>query len=361
MFDKLSKLFGDYKEAIVAVKDGEIKYFNGTAAQMIPDIQLLKPEDIFPLRLISPEITAYSEEAQIKGYRAVVTVNVLDDCRIYSIVAPDFEEQLVAGNLLSALSIELRNSLSVLKMASGLLLPYVENIGDERLSRYSSMIYHCYYNMLRVTNNISDLSSFLREESPLIFSSFDIISASRNMMDSIEHLVGQRGITFRFKTNENSLMVYADKAKIGKLLLNLLSNSLTNTPPGGVLAVSVVSAGDRFVITVSDTGGGIPDEVLTTAWNRYNVRKDLSKHDAGVGLGLTIVQNIAQLHGGSAVLESRPGEGTIVTVSIPIGTAETTADLQPDAAGGEFCDMQQLLTELSCNVNYENYTQRYMD
>ena len=114
------------------------------------------------------------------------------------------------------------------------------------------------------------------------------------------------------------------------------------------------------MITVGDSGAGIRGEVLPTAWNRYSAPRELSEQADGAGLGLTIVQIIARMHGGSAVLESRLGEGTTVTVSLPVGRPET-ADLRTSVFDSSGESMQQLLTELSGVVSFDKYTQLYMD
>lgn len=360
MYDIESDLFGSFREAVIAVKNGEIAYFNDTAARLIPKIETLRPENIFPPQLLNHDAKCVVGEADIEGIHAVVNVSPLDDCSIYSIIAPGTEEHANTANLLSAVSTEFKNILAVLKMASGLLLPYIENISNPRFNRYTAMIYHCYYNMLRLTNNLSDLGGILRDDVPLLRSSFDIVAACRDLIDSVQHLVMETGVELRFKSNEESLTIYADRVKLDKLLLNLLSNSLSYTPPGGILTLSVISAGDRFVISVSDSGAGIPGDVMSTAWNRYSAPKNMIDTETGVGLGLTIVRNIARLHNGSAVLESRPGEGTTVTVCIPIDKQEAS-DFKTSIVDYESYDMQQLLTELSGVISYEKYTQQYMD
>jgi cell cycle sensor histidine kinase DivJ len=360
LYDIQSDMFGSFREAVIAVKNGEIAYFNDTAARLIPNIETMRPENIFPPQLLNHNSKSIIGEAEIEGIHAVVNVSALDDCSIYSIIAPGSEEHANTANLLSSVSTEFKNMLAVLRMASGLLLPYIENIGNPRFNRYTAMIYHCYYNMLRMTNNLSDLGGILRDEIPLIRTSFDIIAGCRHMISSVQHLVSETGVELRFKSNEESLMVYADRIKLDKLLLNLLANSLSHTPPGGILTLSVFSAGDRFVIAVNDSGAGIPGEVMSTAWNRYSAAKELVDTETGVGLGLTIVRNIARLHNGSAVLESRPGEGTTVTVSIPLEKPDLN-ELKINTPDYESYDMQQLLTELSGVISYEKYTQQYMD
>ena len=360
LHDIESDLFGSFREAVIAVKNGAIAYFNDTAARLIPNIETLRPENIFPPQFLNHDSKCIVGEAEIEGIHAVVNVSPLDDCSIYSIIAPGSEEHANTANLLSAVSTELKNMLAVLKMATGLLLPYIENIGNPRFNRYTAMINHCYYNMLRLTGNLSDLGGILRDDVPLIRSSFDIVAACRDLIDSVQHFVAETGVELRFKSNEKSLIIYADRVKLDKLLLNLLSNSLSYTPAGGILTLSVISAGDRVVISVSDSGAGIPGDVMSTAWNRYSAPKNMADTETGVGLGLTIVRNIARLHGGSAVLESRPGDGTTVTVSIPFEKPETE-DFKTSIADYESYDMQQLLTELSGVISYEKYTQKYMD
>lgn len=360
MTKKLANIFGPYKEAVIAVKDGYIVYYNGAASKLIPNIEKLKPEDIFPLQLLEHHSSSFVGDADVSGHQAVVAVSRLEEYRIFSIITPDSENQNGTGNLLSSVSTELKNMLSVLKMASGLLLPYIENIGNPRLNRYAAMIYHSYYSMLRLTNNVSDLGNFLRNDIVMERTSFDVIAMCRDMISSTQHLMNESSVELNFKSKHDSLFIYADNQKFEKMLLNLLSNSLSNTPAGGSLTLSAVTAGDRLVITVSDTGDGIPGEVLATAWNRYNVPREMIDPDSGIGLGLTIVSNIARMHGGSAVLESRPGEGTTVTVSIPIQMEQATK-FKTNMVSYDSASMQQLLTELSSVISYDKYTQLYMD
>lgn len=360
MLSKLASLYGSHREAVVAVKDGEIRYFNGTAARLIPNIDKAKPEDIFPNRLMNQAEESCSEEVDIEGFHTIVTVKSLDDYRIYSIVSPEFEEMDNMANLLMSIGIELKNSLSVFKMASSLLLPYVENIGNSRLGRYSSMLYHCYYNMLRLTGNISDLADILRDDVPMNFTRFDIAKTSRDLIGSVRHFVRDCGVNIVFESSDHSIFVCADRYKLEKMLLNLISNSLANTREGGTVAVRLSCAGDRLVITVTDNGDGIAHDILPNAWNKFNTPRQLADTPTGVGLGLTLVNNIARQHGGSAVLHSKPGSGTSVTVSIPLERPEA-AEVRTTAADNEIDSMQQILTELSGVASFEKYTQKYMD
>jgi len=103
---------------------------------------------------------------------------------------------------------------------------------------------------------------------------------------------------------------------------NLVSNALAHTPPGKsvVLGASVEPAGVR--IEVSDTGVGIPAEALPRVFDRFfRVDESRSQASGGTGLGLAIVQSIMLLHGGNVEIASRVGQGTQVTLRLPMSPA----------------------------------------
>lgn len=264
------------------------------------------------------------------------------------------------AELLSAAGAALKDMLSVLNMASVQLFPAVESLGNPQLDKYAAMISHCYFGMYRLTDNLSALAGILGGDTAPARTTYDIVGSCRALVASAAQLTGDSGCRLRFESNEESLAVSADRRLMNKLLLNLLSNSLMNTAPGGEVTVSVLSAADRVVLSVHDNGAGIRGEVLPTVWNRYGTPKAPAEKAGGIGLGMTIVQHIARLHGGSAVLESRPGEGTTVTISLPAEAPGTPC------GGFELADIgdsgtQQLLAELSGVVGYDKYTQLYLD
>ena len=360
LINELSNLFDNIRDAVVAVKDDEVRYHNSAAENLIPGIGALKPADFLPVQAMDKPRENFRGEVTVSGRRIAVSASTISDYRVYVLSQPQTDGQQETAELLSAAGIELREILSVLKMASGLLFPSIENTGNPRLSKYTALIYHSFYSMLRLTNNISDLGSFLRGDAMLTRSTFDLVASSRALIGTAAHLTADSGAEIRFESNGDSIYICADRPRLDKLLLNLLSNSLKNMTRGGTVTVSVLSTGDRAVLSVSDSGGGIREEALPTAWNRYGAPKDLTELTGGVGLGLAIVQNIARLHGGSAVLETKPGEGTTVTVSLPVAASETTNG-RASVADDDGCGMELILTELSDVIGYEKYTQLYMD
>ncbi len=108
----------------------------------------------------------------------------------------------------------------------------------------------------------------------------------------------------------------ADEMLFSRAVSNLIENATHHTPAGGSIEITVVSRGAQSEVLVKDTGTGIAAEHLPRVFDRF-YRADSSRSSEGVGLGLALVKSIMELHGGSARIESEPGQGTGVTLSFP--------------------------------------------
>ncbi len=128
----------------------------------------------------------------------------------------------------------------------------------------------------------------------------------------------KKGLAFQLNRKGDSRPVTGSPYLIEQLLVNLLDNAIKYTPTGKV-NLQVVYEKDRAVITVEDTGIGIPKEKQDRVFERfYRVDPSRSRESGGTGLGLSIVKHIVRFHQGEIILESQEGEGTSVTVSIPL-------------------------------------------
>ena len=116
----------------------------------------------------------------------------------------------------------------------------------------------------------------------------------------------------------NTGLLRADGKRLRQVLFNLLSNAVGFSAPGQTVSVAAGRVGDTVRITVADQGRGIPAEVREKVFDRFESHSLGSKH-RGVGLGLSIVRAIVELHGGRVELDSAPGRGTRVTAVFPHG------------------------------------------
>jgi signal transduction histidine kinase len=113
--------------------------------------------------------------------------------------------------------------------------------------------------------------------------------------------------------------VEVDPDRIRQAVDNLIDNALRYTPAGTSIGITAGIDKATLVIAVSDSGPGFPPEFLPHAFERFR-RADAARapQDGGAGLGLAIVQSIAQAHGGRAVAENRPGGGAAVRLQLPV-------------------------------------------
>jgi two-component system phosphate regulon sensor histidine kinase PhoR len=128
----------------------------------------------------------------------------------------------------------------------------------------------------------------------------------------------EKNITLRLDVPFRLPAMEADPDNMEHVLVNLVSNALKYTLPGGKVTVRAESTGDHVRVSVSDTGVGIPEESLPKIFDRFYRVKDARTRDVmGTGLGLAIVRNIVDAHLGTIEVKSKVGEGTTFTVTLP--------------------------------------------
>jgi PAS domain S-box-containing protein len=139
----------------------------------------------------------------------------------------------------------------------------------------------------------------------------------QEVADLVEPEAERFGIELGISIPPNLPKILMDKRLIKQALLNLIKNAMAVMPRGGKLGIGVEQAEDELRISVSDTGIGIPEELLTKIFEPYFTTKK-----SGTGLGLTITFKIIKEHSGDISLESKEGEGSIFTIHLPIPQKE---------------------------------------
>lgn len=137
------------------------------------------------------------------------------------------------------------------------------------------------------------------------------------VVDSVESFQAQAtagGLTLSAEVSGDLAAVEIDPARIRSVIGNLVSNAIRHTPAGGSVTVGVSGSRDRAVVTVTDTGEGIPPELLPHVFERFA----RGANSPGSGLGLAIAHDIVTAHGGRLEIESEPGGGTRVGMTLPL-------------------------------------------
>ena len=147
----------------------------------------------------------------------------------------------------------------------------------------------------------------------------DLADVVSELARSIEHVMTEKGLTLRIETLVEGVRVSIDRARIEQVLFNLLDNAVKYSPLGGKVTIRLEkNAGNDARVIVQDEGPGISAEDMARIGERFfRVDKARSRQEGGGGLGLAIAKALVEAHGGELTIESREGEGTAVSFTLP--------------------------------------------
>jgi signal transduction histidine kinase len=160
----------------------------------------------------------------------------------------------------------------------------------------------------------------------------DVPAVLRRVVDEIGYHAEQKGVNVNVLVRGGVPMLELDAARLEQVIANLLNNAIKFTPEGGDVKIAVEFRDEQMVLIVSDTGPGIPPDILPHIFDRFyrghHVAGD--RRQTG-GLGLAIAKGIVELHGGTIGVESRLGDGTTFTVTLPRLVARDAGEEGQDA------------------------------
>jgi two-component system, OmpR family, heavy metal sensor histidine kinase CusS len=190
---------------------------------------------------------------------------------------------------------------------------------------YRNVIESCLEEAVRLSDLISDLLFLARAESPLTHlrrERVDVGEMLGGVREYYEASAADGGVSLTTTAADEPVTAELDRTLLQRAVGNLVSNALAHTPPGGAVVLGTKAELSTIRIEVWDTGVGIPAEALPRVFDRF-FRVDSSRFQGsgGTGLGLAIVQSIAQLHGGNVEISSQLGQGTRVTLHMPVSPA----------------------------------------
>jgi signal transduction histidine kinase len=170
----------------------------------------------------------------------------------------------------------------------------------------------------------------------LVPTGFDLRDEVVAACEDYEALAGTGDLVLETDLPDDAVVIYADREKLRVVLDNLISNAVKFTPPGGQVRVTVRGRGDEVELSVSDSGVGIPPHELERIFERfYQVEGHLTRRHGGMGLGLSIVKEVVELHGGRVWAESSLDQGSRFVVVLPVTAPPSAAVLEASQVPGE--------------------------
>lgn len=335
-------------EAILGDTGGRLRRLLGEQPPWsdFPLIVLTPPKQIQaaarPLESVG-HMTLVRRPIEIHALASLVRTALRDRRRQYAMRAAlaEREEQARAlreadrhkDEFLAMLAHELRNPLAAVNNAVTVL-----KLSPEQESRIwaSDVVERQVRQLARLIDDLLDVSRITSGKIRLRKEFVDASTVLDQAIESARPLIDERGHTLTVSVERGELPLYVDATRVGQIVLNLLTNAAKYTENDGIIQLTARREGQRLAVSVRDNGMGISPEKLPEMLRLFaQADHSLARSEGGLGIGLTIVQKLAEMHGGSVEARSDgPGRGSEFVVRIPLARKPGAAN--PDARRGQF-------------------------
>ena len=192
-------------------------------------------------------------------------------------------------------------------------------VPEQRKVEYAEAIFRSGKALLDIVDDLLDLSRIESGKIPFEESVFSVSDLFDEAGELFAPKNSEPGYSLQIEAANGSQSVRADRGMLRQVVINLVSNAIKFNRPGGTVTLrSRVTAGKGLDLEIQDTGIGIEPDVIPELFQPFRqANSRVSRKYGGTGLGLHIVQKIIELHGGGIRLDSTPGVGTTVTISLP--------------------------------------------
>ena len=190
---------------------------------------------------------------------------------------------------------------------------------SKKIARYIKIMQQNCFRLLRLINNLIDITKIDSGFFELHLQNCNIISVVEEITMSVADYVENKGLQLLFDTEIEEKIIACDPDKIERIILNLLSNAVKFTKPGGQISVTITERESTIAISVKDTGIGIPSDKLNIIFERFRqVNKTLTRDHEGSGIGLSLVKSLVEMHEGKIELFSEYGRGSEFIIELPV-------------------------------------------
>ena len=260
-------------------------------------------------------------------------------------------------DFLSTMSHDIRTPMNAI---IGLTTIAGKNLGDEESTRESLRKINLASNhLLTLINDILDISKVESGKLKLSPLTFSIVETVENLVNLSQPMVKEKNIEFCFHTNQmEKEYLYTDQLRLNQIYINILSNAIKYTEPGGRVSVDMrEDASDqpgciRLTYVVADTGMGMSPEFMKTMYQPFSRQTDSRVNSIqGTGLGLAITKQMVELMGGTIDCQSEQGKGTTFTVVLDIPVADKQReDMRLDSVDALIVDDDEILLQTASDT-----------
>ncbi len=237
------------------------------------------------------------------------------------------EISMLKSRFISMVSHDLKTPLSSIKGAADNIMEGVAGPVSEHQQKYLKMILSSSDNLQRMLSDILNLSRIESGSLALERETLNMEIEVKNLLRSIQPLLDKKELKTRIITNTSHPDIYADRTRIWQILNNALSNSVRYSPSGGTIKIEIDKIGEAaesevaekssIMVGITDQGPGIDEEERELLFEPFFSRPGVTGNNFGAGLGLTIVRQLVELHGGIVTIENSEGGGARLSFTLP--------------------------------------------
>lgn len=222
------------------------------------------------------------------------------------------EKLTAAGRMAARIAHEINNPLAGIQSSFQLLKDAIPP--THRYYNYAGIIER---EIERIANIIRQMYDLYRPEKETV-RPFRLAQAINDILALLAATARERGVTIEADLSPADITITLSEGLLRQVLYNLLQNAIEASLPGQVVGIAATIQNQRFIVTITDQGIGIPEEFRSQVFEPFFTTKDTRQHIGGLGLGLSITNNIVEAMGGTIRFDSQVKHGTVFTVDLPI-------------------------------------------
>jgi PAS domain S-box-containing protein len=286
---------------------------------------------------VTPEVKVTHADGSLHWYNTVKIPLIDDDkCDKVLVVATDITDHKRAGDalrladrrkneFLAMLAHELRNPLAPIRNAVQFLK--MHELTDPKLIWSRNVIDRQVTHMARLLDDLLDVTRIMRGKITLRPERFELADLVNNALETSRPLIESRGLKLTVSQTRTRQWLQGDRVRLTQVLSNILNNAAKYTPKDGKIMLTVSRAGAYALIKVRDSGIGISPDFLPYVFDLFTqADHSLARSQGGLGLGLTLVRKLAEIHGGTVTAASAGiGLGSTFTVRLPASSVKLSA------------------------------------
>jgi len=308
---------------------------DGSGFMDIPD-EAVETASKGTCRMRTRKVALYGEDGKPR-YLVGIAEDITDRLRAERELRDSKDAAEVANraksDFLAKMSHELRTPLNAIIGFSEMMKDEILGpSGNDNYTAYASDIYSSGIFLLELIGDLLDLSRIEAGELNLDLADVDVVDVLEGCVSAFAPKIAEKSLSVEWSPQGGPYRLRGDRMRLRQIFNNLLSNAVKFTPAGGRITIGVTNEDATAIqVSVVDNGIGIPEKEQESIFDPFHQVDDVSTRNSdGVGLGLSITRTLVIMHGGQIALESKPGDGTVVAVTLPL---DPTAVSQPAGAG----------------------------